>query len=141
MTEGRAHGSKKGADPRRPSQERDRVAAGAVLGVTAACVVVTLGSIAWASWAARGGGGRALPEGVEVETPSRISGVFQTLIPDEPVGDAASATRARLDRFGWVDREAGEIRIPIAVAIELQLAHTGPGPDEPAGAATAEPGS
>jgi hypothetical protein len=55
--------------------------------------------------------------------PSTIGGLEQTLIVDSKRGlDLRREQKASLERWGWVDRDAGVARIPIERAIELVLA-------------------
>jgi hypothetical protein len=57
----------------------------------------------------------------------RVSGVEQSLFA-EPARGIVQAARARreLDRYQWVDRELGIVRIPIERAIELRAREGAP---------------
>jgi hypothetical protein len=63
--------------------------------------------------------GRRFPER-EVTRKDVVSGIEQTLIEVRDHGaELAARKRAQLDGFGWVDREAGVVHIPIDEAIGI----------------------
>ncbi len=104
---------------RHPAQEPDRVEGRLIVVVLAGVIVASTVGVLGARWIerGRGEGTRALSMPVEVNA-----------IETRPFGDAAEgleehrAAEAWLSSYGWVDREAGLIHVPIDVAIDLYLA-------------------
>ncbi|HEY3666261.1 MAG TPA: hypothetical protein VGL19_09685 [Polyangiaceae bacterium] len=54
--------------------------------------------------------------------PNRVTALEQSLIEDSERGlDLQRRQRAELDRYGWVDRDAGIAHIPIERAMQLSV--------------------
>lgn len=103
--------------------ERDAAPRRLVLGVTAATVVfgVILCVIAYGVLGAREGALR--PSGHFAErdlgVPRTIAGVREAIFDRTPA--ATNPGTAAVDRYEWVDRERGVVRIPVERAMELLL--------------------
>ena len=102
-------------------QEVDRLPVRRLLVLAVVGLAVATGAILWAAaWSLGPPVRQALPEGTRVPVEQAAGGpVLQTLIvPDEPRYGARS-TDARLQEYGWVDREGGVVRIPVREAMRL----------------------
>lgn len=103
--------------------EEDRVSNRTIALIIAVSLVVVLLSV-WLTWAILVAEERAIlgdePRRAE-QAPNQISRVRQTLIDSDREGilDRRRAERS-LDRYEWVDRERGQLRIPIRRAMELR---------------------
>lgn len=98
--------------------EHGRVAEGRIVAVVIVGLVV-LGSSLLVTWLMLPKSIR-LMSGYRREVPRQIAGINQTLILDDPTGEQlVEAQRRELDSYGWVDREAGLVRIPIERAMQL----------------------
>lgn len=119
-------------EPRNPHLrlESDVVSMPFLMTLTVAAVLITLGGIGWA-WLifeqeTRRLGGLENPV-VTPMAPRAISGVNQTLIHYERHGQKLEAQqRLVLDQYGWVDRSAGIVRIPIDEAIRIKARELAP---------------
>src|SRR4051812_5984771 len=112
-------------------QEEDRVPGWKVSLAVLVTLVVSGVTIAWSV--------HMLDERVAVLRPSRIfpeqrlgprrrvSGVEQRLFTEPPIGLSTEARALReLDRYQWVDRTRGIVRIPIERAMELRAREGAP---------------
>jgi len=110
-------------------QERDRLA-GRTLVATAVASIVAFGvAVAMSGWLL---GAERRPVTTRAAAPSAapttIGTVEQGLILGPPRGlDLDRDQRATLDRWAWVDRDAGIARIPIERAMDLVAADAGQG--------------
>lgn len=98
-----------------------RVPYGALAGAVAfSCVLVLLAWILYAG-ALRGIHAPAVDwSAVPPSAPRTIAGVRQTLILDERPGLVTMENeRAELSRWGWIDRSAGVVHMPIEAAMQL----------------------
>jgi hypothetical protein len=103
-------------------KEADHLSRGAVLVVIGSVFLVTVLSIALVWWIG------PPPQRIEgPELPPQISRVRQTLIARDREG-ARMRDRVRrdLERYEWVDRERGIVRIPIDRAMELRASGVHP---------------
>ncbi len=121
------------------SQERDVVSA---VGAAVLIVLTVAGIVGGVYWA------RALRDAVKPEPPRQaasrprevtvISGVRQTPIERADAALELAQTRRLLSSYGWVDRAAGTVRIPVERGMQLVLqreqaaAAPAPGPRPPA---------
>jgi hypothetical protein len=65
---------------------------------------------------------QATPAAVPGQMPEEINQIEQVLFVDRAPGlEERRAERAMLGRYGWVDRQAGLVRIPIERAMELYV--------------------
>lgn len=96
-----------------------------IFAIILAVVLITLGGIGWAWYLYHGVSTRLGGFPVAEATgpgPRHIAGVSQTLIYYERHGQRIRESQAaRLDSFGWVDRRAGTVHIPIDEAIDLTV--------------------
>lgn len=106
-------------EPLGPVQERDEMSGrsavawwvGTVLVLAASAVVALL----LTDWLGPGGeSGRAAPDRLAPDRPLYTTGPHATT-PD-------SATRAWLDSYAWVDRDAGIVAVPVSEAMRLLAA-------------------
>jgi hypothetical protein len=111
-----------------PDQQPDDVRLGISVLLIAGTLGVVLGSVLWARGLLRGESPRPAEVGLHepgapVATPSApIAGVRQTPID---IGGGLTWKRSqekRLDSWGWENREAGLVRLPIERAMDLVLA-------------------
>jgi hypothetical protein len=117
-------------EPPAPQQERDVVHVGLTLVIATATIAVIVGSVFWSRGLLRG----ASPtrEGIgAVARPADATTVAGVRI-DSIDGEAGAAGRAaqerELDSYGWVDRTAGVVHIPIRRAMELLAGGHPPSP-------------
>jgi hypothetical protein len=105
-------------------QEPDRVATSSVIAVVIATVLVVVGAIMISGLLLSVEEARfdsAAPEHPAI-APREISGVDQTLIIEAQRGRVIfDRQRAELEEYRWIDREHGLIRVPIDVAMDLEL--------------------
>ncbi len=93
-----------------------------IFAIIAGFVLIVLGGIAWA-WGAYQStttrfGGLPVPEVLRA-APRTISGVAQTpILLDREGQRLRERQRRHLESFGWVDRAAGVVHIPIDDAID-----------------------
>ncbi len=102
-------------------QEEDRIRTGRVVAVGAgALLVFFLASLATLSWLrVRMGDGPPLPPPPELGR-SKIGLVEQQLFDGQTRGGRDRAARLeRLGSYGWVDRRAGVVHVPIERAMQL----------------------
>jgi hypothetical protein len=111
-------------------QEPDVVASRTVLAVLAATLIaVAIGdSIAWALSADAPGPRAAGEPGEPIGMPAEVNAMETAPFAVRAQGiDDRRQSEAWLDSYGWVDREAGVVHIPIDRAIDLYLElHGGP---------------
>jgi hypothetical protein len=105
-------------------QEEDRVSSGSLLHVGVVSLVVGATGVFLAGAILAATTGALQPSAAGPHGPRRatrtLSQVEQTPIWDTRVGlDLRDKQRADLDRWGWVDREAGVARIPIDRAMDI----------------------
>lgn len=111
-------------------QASDRVGTRSIVIVAAIGVLVTLFASAVPAWLLERRGELVLDAPARSMdapvAPREIDIVDQTLLES---GDAVVHTRAeqreRLERYGWVDRDAGVVHIPIARAMDLVVQERG----------------
>lgn len=100
--------------------------------VLVAAAVVVVFSVLLCGWAALIHTQESTKRAAGIPVVSRpvgptLSEVRQTLILDERPGRILfQMQRERLGRFGWVDRQAGTIHIPIEAAMDLAAGGGGP---------------
>lgn len=100
--------------------EPDHAKSRKVVTIAIVAAVVFGGSIAWVAtlMPAR----RPAVSAIERDAPAQVGGVDQTLFDAPLPAEAARRTdRARLESYGWVDRDAGIVHIPIDRAIDLMV--------------------
>lgn len=107
-------------------QEEDRLPSGIIVAVIAAVLLLSALGAAFAYFMLRGDEIRLRPSGRFAERdlppPSEMAHIEQTLFRAEAQGLELQATkRTVLERYGWVDRDQGTVRIPIQRAMELVL--------------------
>ena len=145
-----SHGASAGAPAHgRVRSEEDRISSGKVIAVgVGALVVFFLASFVTLSYLRVQEGERPLlPVPPEIGQ-SKIGLVEQQLFESASLGAAAralveanrgakdrDARRSRLESYGWVDRKAGVVRIPIARAMELSAQGARPRAGAPGAAA------
>lgn len=106
-------------------QDPDRVPTRSVVIVAVVVVLVTVFASAVPAWILERRGWFRLDAPARLDeapvAPREIDVVDQTLLEggDAVAGSSRSAERARLERYGWVDRQAGVVHIPIERAMEL----------------------
>lgn len=110
-----------------PLQEHDRVARGSIVKIAILSVVIMAASLVAAWELLETGRRRDLAEHQPTRpAPTTIGTVEQTLVLEGRRGTKLRAEqRASLDRWGWVDRDAGVARIPIDRAMDLVAADAG----------------
>ncbi len=104
-------------------QEADHVASSAIVRVVVASVVIGVAGVmvAAALLVASAGSVRRPAEGNATSTPARWP-VEQTPILDTQRGiDLGDRQRRALERWGWVDRDAGVATVPIDEAIDMVI--------------------
>jgi hypothetical protein len=112
-------------------QERDRLASRAIGLVAAATIAITLFGVAVAGAILKL---RASPETRPEAARARsrideVNGMEMGLYARARASDRRVPAVARLNSYGWVDRNAGVVHIPIEIAFELYLAREpGQGP-------------
>ena len=108
-------------------QERDAIATRKVVAVAVASVAVFAAAIAVSVWVPESARrGRDTGPAVPRPAPTTIGTLEQRLILAAPRGlDMARAQRATLERWGWVDPDAGLVRIPIERAMDILAAGDG----------------
>lgn len=108
-----------------PDQESDSIPGWSIVAVAISAVIIGVGSVLISSelltrWQHGLEGG---PPPRPAQAPRTVGMVEQTLIADDRLGlRIAAEKRAELERYGWVDRQKGLIRIPIERAFDLLLA-------------------
>jgi len=116
MTEPASHPASQPASQPALQQEAERIRAGVLSVIAAAVVLVSAGLIATAWWLVI----PPLPAERPVAEPSPLEhGLFDRATGGD---DARAAAAHRLDGYGWVDRGAGLVRIPIERAIDAVVA-------------------
>jgi hypothetical protein len=112
------------------SQESERIGSGLTLGITAWVLVfgVALCVVAGLVLTARS---RALRHASSLPAPVRpepeVSQIRTELFGSPGAGERLKAEqRSALQHYTWVDREHGIVRIPIDVAMELEVQGTSP---------------
>jgi len=110
------------ADPGKLPSGRIGLVAGGWLMIVAAAVVATH---VWRAWSRP-------PE--EAEAPPGMGRAEQSVVDQRPFALEDSAARlrteqhARLEDYGWVDRDAGIIHVPVERAMDAVLAEEGARP-------------
>jgi hypothetical protein len=102
-------------------QESDRLANRKVIVITIASIIVFGAAVAVAGLLLGPmRAGRDIGPAAPSAAPASMGSVEQTLILGPPRGiDTRREQRASLDRWGWVDRDAGIARIPVERAMDL----------------------
>lgn len=107
------------------SQEVERVGPGITLSITGWVLLfgILLSAVAAVVLTARG---RTLTRAHTVSAPERpepeVSNVRSELFRSSTAGEQLKAEqRKKLERFGWVDRQQRVVRIPIDLAMELEV--------------------
>jgi hypothetical protein len=105
----------------RPPEE-ERLPYGRLVAVLIATLVIFSGAVLWARSILVGESGRVLPTG---GAPAREVGEAEIGIVDQEMFDRESRAerlrqeqRRHLDSYGWMDRDAGVIHIPIQRAMD-----------------------
>ncbi len=106
--------------------EPDRIATPRLVAIAAGTLVLFLGASVATGWGMAAWRRRLLPEGppslpAEVGRP-KIGMVEQQPFENLRTGEEwATAQRRRLESYGWVDRKAGLIHVPVDQAMERVL--------------------
>ncbi len=101
-----------------------------VSGIAAGAALIVAGIVfsLWLSWVIvdlR----HANPSGANQPVPGAMQGAALESAPRENLRRYEEEKRLRLDSYGWVDRNAGRVHIPIALAMRLLEQHRrGPRP-------------
>ena len=105
-------------------QERDALAKRKVIAIALGSIGVLAIAVAASSWMLDGfRAGRDIGPPAPSQAPMTLGTVEQGLFVGPPRGlDLRRDQRATLDRWGWVDRDAGLARIPIERAMDLVAA-------------------
>jgi hypothetical protein len=108
------------------------LALGVALGVIAACVAGTFLMIDWWRAPAHDTGPRTWQTSRAAPFPEDVSDVESADfgLPTAAEQQALDARR-RLESYGWVDRAAGRVHVPIDVAIELPSRRAQPSSESP----------
>ena len=94
---------------------------GIIAAAGAAAVIAVAIAWSWSMTAAR------VPRGPPAQVEDEISGVIMTqFAATGRAAGLAARQRAIRDRWSWVDRPAGVVRVPVDVAIDLYLAGARP---------------
>lgn len=111
-------------------QAPDELRRRAIMAVTIASMVITATALVIA-WGLLAVWGEKEPERTPPVAPRTIGTLEQTLILDTKRGiDLRNEQTASLQKWRWIDRDAGLAQIPIDVAIDL-MAREAPPPDRP----------
>ena len=110
-------------------QESDRLAGRKLVVTTVASIVAFGVAVAMSGWLL---GAERRPSTTSAPAPSMAPATIGTVEQGLLVGPArglevARDRRATLDRWGWVDRDAGIARIPVERAMDLVAADAGEG--------------
>jgi len=101
-----------------PRQEQDELPRRTILGIAGASIAITLVSLFVAR--AMLGGGSKTGANESAGAPQTIGTVEQTLVNASRRGlDLRAEQQKQLQRYGWVDRDAGIATIPIDRAMDL----------------------
>lgn len=113
----------------KPSQEPDRIAVGRIVAVAAGALLIFAAGIAWSTrilWTHDGA--RMVPE-LATPMPANLDAAKHGMIDEWLLeGDGRyrsprDAQRARLDSYGFIDRQKGIVHIPIAEAMRSVALH------------------
>lgn len=108
-------------------EESEGIHVGRVLAVGAITLVIF--SVATGLvWLLTGAGGPGVPAPAELGQPEVGIVDQRPFALDARAEQLRQAQRARLEGFGWVDRDAGLIHVPVERAMEQLLASPGGGP-------------
>jgi len=103
-------------------QEPDRVATRRLLWISGLALVVALAGVLAAAQMRNHSGARQTGQAPGSTAEMRPSPLEQGLLEHVERGLALrSEQKKRLEHYGWVDRRAGVVRIPIERALELRL--------------------
>lgn len=106
--------------------EPDRIATPRLLLVAAVTLALFLGASALTGWGLEWWRGRLLPDGPPAPPAEvgrlKIGVVEQRLFENTRTGEEwLAAERRRLESYGWVDRQAGIVHVPVEQGMERVL--------------------
>lgn len=121
----------------RPIQEPDVIDRGGVAGAGCLLVAFTAIGVLTAaevqSCAHAASGGRPFTGSAQLDPPEEVDAIELGRFVERPAQSTRDAEAPELETFGWVDREAGIVRIPLdrAMDVIVERAAAGPGGGSP----------
>lgn len=107
-------------------QETDLLPRAPVTGATVfvVCAIAIGATVAWLLQSCRHAelGQRPITGSAQLHPPIEVNAIEMSLFDPRPTPLPSAGTDPALDRFGWIDREAGVVHIPVDRAIDLYLA-------------------
>jgi uncharacterized membrane protein YdbT with pleckstrin-like domain len=102
-----------------PPQQPDRLAKRAIIATAVVAVAIILACLLVSAWVTPHEAG-GFPERDEARTLR-----YRYEDPGHPPSELREAVAAQLERYGWVDREAGVVHVPLELGMELYLETAG----------------
>ena len=113
-----------------PIQEEDRIATGKIVATAIVSLAIFGVGVVWAISIQRAENGsvitEALPAAPAMAGAPEVGNVYQWPFNlSQYAADKAAITKGRLERYGWVDKNAKIVHIPIEQAMEKWVAQAG----------------